>query len=55
MPLACWGYFVEEQGSHILLEIVGVAAHLPCCLTALAASMLWTCGLDPCNTHFLQE
>jgi hypothetical protein len=45
VSLACWGYIVEEQGSHILLKIMGVMAHLPYCLAALGGSMLWMCGL----------
>jgi hypothetical protein len=47
VPLACWSYFVEEQVPHVLLEIVGVIARLPCYLVVLGGSMLWTCGLDP--------
>jgi hypothetical protein len=40
MLLPCWGYFVEEQGPQILLEIVGVMACLPCCLTTLGVDVV---------------
>jgi hypothetical protein len=35
MQLACWSFFIKEQGPHVLLEIVGVTGHLPYYLTAL--------------------
>jgi hypothetical protein len=38
VSLACWGYSIEEQMPHILLEIVGMMARL-----ALAKGAL--CGL----------
>jgi hypothetical protein len=44
VSLACWCYFVDEQGLHTPLEVV---AHLPCCLTTLGGSTLLTCGFDP--------
>jgi hypothetical protein len=45
--LACWGYSIEEQRPRILLEIMGVMAHHPCCLTTLGGSTLLMCGLGP--------
>jgi hypothetical protein len=47
MSLACWSYFIKEQGACVLLEIMGVMAHLPCYLAALGGSTLWTYGLGP--------
>jgi hypothetical protein len=42
VSLACWGYFIEEQGPHVLLKIVGVTVRLPCYLAALGGLTLWT-------------
>jgi hypothetical protein len=44
VSLACWGYFVDEQGTHTLLEVV---AHLPCYRATPGGSTLLTCGFDP--------
>jgi hypothetical protein len=44
MSLACWGYFVNEQGPHTPPEEV---ARLPCHLTTPGGSTLLMCGFDP--------
>jgi hypothetical protein len=41
-----WGYYIEEKRPRLLLEIVDVTAHLPCCLAASSGSKLLTRGLS---------
>jgi hypothetical protein len=47
VPLACWGYSIEEQRPQTLLEVMGMMDRLPCCLTILGGSTLLTCMISP--------
>jgi hypothetical protein len=47
MSLACWGCYVEEQRTCILLKIMGVTARLPCCLATPGGLTLLSAGSVP--------